>query len=109
MKLRALAALFLLGFVTPSFAADIYANQAPSASVVSPAVNGAAITPTDNAPLAQPTRMIYVGGAGNLTVILTGMTTTITFTAVPAGTVLNIRASDVQATGTTATSILGLW
>jgi hypothetical protein len=95
--------------VAPACAADIFANQPPTASTVSPAVNGAAITPNDSTPLTQPTRMIYVGGAGDLTVILVGDTAAITFKAVPVGTVLNVRASTVKATGTTATNLVALW
>jgi hypothetical protein len=48
---------------------------------------------------------LYVGGAGNVIVETEGGTT-VTFTAVPVGTVLPIRIKRLRA-GTTATNILG--
>lgn len=111
MKFRALIGGLLLAtlLVAPTQAADIFANQPPSASTYSPAINGAAIVTSDSVPLTQPTRMIYVGGAGDVTVILVGDTVAITFKAVPVGTWLNVRAATVKATGTTATNLLALW
>ena len=49
---------------------------------------------------------IYVGGAGNVTVV-TEAGQTITFTAPPVGTILPIRTSQVTA-ATTATLLIGL-
>jgi hypothetical protein len=49
---------------------------------------------------------IYVGGAGNVTVV-TEAGQTITFTAPPVGTILPIRTSKVTA-ATTATLLIGL-
>ena len=72
----------------------------------SPALNAVAVTPGP-AELEHNTRAIYVGGAGNLVVTMGGGQT-VTFTAVPAGTVLPLRASHILAGGT-ATSILALW
>lgn len=107
---RILAAFALLVLcASPAGAADVFANQPPSASTYSPAWNGAAVTPSDTVALTQPTRMVYVGGAGDLTVILEGDTVAITFKAVPVGTWLNIRTGTIKATGTTATNILALW
>jgi hypothetical protein len=50
---------------------------------------------------------LYVGGAGNLAVV-TEAGNTVTFTAVPVGTQLEIRVKQVLATGTTATNIVGM-
>lgn len=57
------------------------------------------------------TKAIYVGGTGDLVVRLVGTTTNITFASVPAGALLPITVERVMGTGsgTTATSILGLW
>lgn len=66
------------------------------------------ITPSNTVPLAQETRAIYVGGAGNLNVTL-GDGYGVQFQAVPVGTILPISARYVAATGTTATFLLGLW
>jgi hypothetical protein len=49
---------------------------------------------------------IYVGGAGNVTVV-TEAGQTVTFTAPPVGTILPIRTSKVTA-ATTATLLIGL-
>lgn len=86
-------------------AADL-ANK--SNNVVDPASNAAAVTPNDSTDLAATSRAIYVGGAGNLAVITAGGQT-VTFTGVPAGAILPIRASRVMLTNTTATSIMALW
>ena len=50
---------------------------------------------------------IYVGGAGNITAIVDGAVAL--FTAVPVGTVLRIRATRVNAVGTTATAMVALY
>ena len=50
---------------------------------------------------------IYVGGAGNVSVVTEGGQT-VTFTAPPVGTILPIRTSKVRATLTTATLLIGL-
>jgi len=49
---------------------------------------------------------IYVGGAGNVSVVTEGGQT-VTFTAPPVGTILPIRTSKVTA-ATTATLLIGL-
>ena len=73
-----------------------------------PAYHAAAVTPADATDLAFLTRAIYVGGAGNLSVLMQGGEI-VTFVAVAAGTTLQVRADRVRLTGTTATSILALW
>jgi hypothetical protein len=50
---------------------------------------------------------IYVGGAGNVSVVMEDGST-VTFTAPPVGTILPIRVKRVRATGTTATLLIGL-
>jgi len=62
------------------------------------------ISPNSNV-LPRVTKAIYVGGAGNVVATVSGVS--VTFTAVPAGTILPIRASKVTAT-TTATNLVGL-
>lgn len=73
-----------------------------------PFTNAAAVTPSDTLDLADVTQALYVGGAGNVVVIMQGGQT-VTFSGVPAGTTLDIRVSRVKATSTTATLILALW
>ena len=69
---------------------------------------GAAVTPSDSVALTNVTRAIWVGGAGAIAVILQNGAT-VTLSGVPAGTMLWLRASQVKATGTTATLIVALW
>lgn len=84
---------------------DRFANHA--ASLDAPADTAFVITPNDAADLADTTRAIYVGGAGNLAVTMVSGGDVI-LSAVPAGTVLPLRVRRVKATGTTATAIVGL-
>jgi hypothetical protein len=65
----------------------------------------AAVTPSDTT--AVSFRGVWVGGAGNLAVVTEGGNT-VTFTAVPAGTLLPVAVKAVNATNTTATNIVGL-
>jgi len=74
------------------------------------------ITPHDTNHLQQNSedvvcRGIYVGGAGDVTGEVfteSGAAATVTFTAVGAGTVLNVAFTHVHSTATTATAIVGL-
>jgi hypothetical protein len=79
-----------------------------SNNVVDPASNAVAVTPNDSTDLTYTCRALFVGGAGNLAVVMAGGQT-ITFTGVTAGALLPIRASRVMATNTTATSIVAVW
>ena len=87
---------------TDNFAQNDNATQAP-------AKNAFVITPSDSTQLTFTTRAVYVGGAGNLVVRLSGDTANVTLVGVPAGTLLPIRAILVASTSTTATSIIGLY
>jgi hypothetical protein len=72
-----------------------------------PLTDGVAVT-TSDATVLTTTRAVFVGGAGNLTVV-TSAGTTLTLTGVTAGTLLPLRVTKVKATGTTATNIAALW
>ena len=85
---------------------DAYSNSVAGPS--GPAKRFFAATPSNTADLAFVTTALYVGGAGDVTVRADGSTQNVTFTAVPAGSVLPIRVARVMATGTTATNIVGL-
>lgn len=65
------------------------------------------VTPGDSTVLA-PTRALYIGNTGNLAVTM-AYGTTLTFTNVPAGSILPIQVTKVLATGTTATAVLALY
>lgn len=73
-----------------------------------PAYEAEAITPSDTAVLANDSRGVYVGGAGNIKVTTVGGST-VTFSGVAAGSLLPIRVNRVYSTGTTATLILTIY
>jgi hypothetical protein len=79
-----------------------------------PASQVRAITPADATDLAPfHIRALWVGGAGNLSIIAAGdqsangSGTAVTITGVPAGTIIPIAVKKVM-TATTATAIVGL-
>ncbi len=65
------------------------------------------ITPHDTNTLEYYSRALYIGGTGNVTVVMNGVS--VLFTGLPAGTILPIRTDKVMATGTTATSLVALY
>jgi hypothetical protein len=71
--------------------------------------NAAVVTPNNDTDLAQVTRGVFVGGAGNLNVNMAGTGTEVTFTGVPAGAFLPISVARIRATSTTATNIMAVW
>jgi len=77
-------------------------------TVTAAASQAVAITPTDGVDLTSNTRALWVGGAGTLAVIMAGDGSSVTFSGIPAGTLLPIQVSRVSATGTSATLIVGL-
>ena len=81
-----------------------YAGAAPGG----PMTGGFAVTKSDSTVFSQPTRAVWVGGAGNLAVTYLDGTTD-TLLGVPAGTMLNLRVTQVLSTNTTATNISGLY
>lgn len=72
------------------------------------ATNGFAIAPNDTQNLPFLVKGIWVGGAGIVVVVLLGGDT-VTLAGVPAGTLLNLNATKVFSTGTTATLLVGLY
>lgn len=75
---------------------------------VNPAQGGAAVTPHDTNNLAIPTRGLYVGVSGNVKVdMIDG--STLTFVGLAAGIIHPLAVRRVYSTGTTATSIVGVY
>jgi len=72
-----------------------------------------AVTPNDSADLALGTcRALYVGAAGDISIDdLTGEAAgeSVVFVGVTAGSILPVQTARVNATGTTATSIVALY
>ena len=73
----------------------------------SPATSGEAVTPSDSTDLTTVSRALWVGGAGNINVIMSDGTTLL-FSGVAAGTLLPLRVSRVKSTSTTATLIVAI-
>ncbi len=74
----------------------------------SPPKDGAAITPTDGLELNPTPRAIWVGNGGTI-VVTTLDGDTLTFTNVPSGQYFVFMPKTVQATGTTASGLVGVW
>lgn len=88
-------------------ATDTFANFGDTALVM-PATHAEAVTPNNSTDLTNATRGIYVGVSGDLKVdLLSG--DTVTFVNIAAGVIHPLRVKRVYATGTTATSILGVY
>jgi hypothetical protein len=73
-----------------------------------PASRASAVTPSDSVDFSYPARALYIGGAGNVVVILEDETA-VTFSGVPAGFILPVVCRRVNATDTTATLIVALF
>lgn len=90
---------------------DVTKDKGRTPDVASqPATKAVAVTPSDSTDLTTYAKAIYVGGAGNIAVIMkyNSADTGVTFNGVTAGTVLPIQVRRVLATGTTATNIIAL-
>jgi hypothetical protein len=74
-----------------------------------PASGGEAVTPHNTNYFAKMARALYVGTGGNIVVVLADGTTTLTFVAVPTGSILPIVCSRVNSTNTTASDIIALY
>jgi predicted S18 family serine protease len=85
---------------------DSFTNYA--SGLDSPAMNAAAITPSDSVAMEMTSRGIYVGVGGNISVLTAGGDTVV-FVGVFPGTIIPIRVNRVNATGTTASSLLSLY
>jgi hypothetical protein len=84
---------------------NIHRKETPE----SPAKFAVAVTPSNSVDFAEgPCKSLWVGGAGVLIVeMLDGAQ--ITFSGVPAGTIMPIQCRRVHLTGTTATLIVALY
>jgi hypothetical protein len=68
----------------------------------------AAITKSDTVNLAYVTRAIYVGGTGNIVAVFADGST-VTFSSIPAGSILPIAVIRVNSTNTTATNMVAMF
>lgn len=72
-----------------------------------PAQGAISVTPSDTANMARTCRGFWVGGAGNVSILHPDGSIAI-YTGVPAGTIIPAAGIRVNATGTTATAIVGM-
>lgn len=79
-----------------------------TADMAAPAEDWRNVTPSDTVNLPVGCRSVYVGGAGNIVLVSRGGNT-VTFTAIPAGSVLPVMPMRINATNTTATLIVALY
>jgi hypothetical protein len=83
--------------------------EAYASGLASPAKFAVAVSPNDSTDLSTFSRGLYVGGDGDVSVIMVGGGSAVTFAGVLAGTILPIRVSRVRDTDTTATNIVALY
>lgn len=76
-------------------------------SLIAPARNAFAITPDDVAALPALPKAIYVGSGGSIVLRPVDGTQDVTFFGVASGSILDIRAKFIRATGTTASFMIG--
>lgn len=86
---------------------DPFENIRPS--LESPPAGALEVTPDDNVDLATASRGFYIGGGGDLTVIMLDGGNQVTLKGINTGQILPLRVSRVMATGTTATNIVAVF
>jgi hypothetical protein len=72
-----------------------------------PATRLFAITPSDSTVFA-PTSALWIGSTGDVVVLAANDTVPVLFAAVPSGTLIQVCATKVMATDTTASDIVGM-
>jgi hypothetical protein len=77
-------------------------------SLIAPARNAFSVTPHDTAALASLPKAIYIGTSGNITLRAIDSTQDVVFFNVPSGSIIDVRAKFIRATGTTAANMIGL-
>lgn len=87
--------------------ADPYNNVDPTND--DPYRKAFTVVPSDSVNFSVPTRGVYVGGTGDIVVLMMDDTTTVTMKAVPVGSFLRIRAKRINSTSTTATLMVGFY
>lgn len=84
-------------------------NVNNASNAVAPSRSARVVTPNNGADLDRITKGLYVGGAGDVEVILVEDAAQLVFTGVPAGTILPLQVRRVRAANTTATNIIALY
>ncbi|NVE95727.1 spike base protein, RCAP_Rcc01079 family [Altererythrobacter lutimaris] len=79
-----------------------------SDSLIAPSSYCFAIIPNDAQNLPVVTKALYVGSGGRVTLVPVDNTSPVTFVNVASGAILDVRVSQVRATGTDASDLVGL-
>lgn len=77
-------------------------------SIKLPFLKAAAVTKSDSTVLAK-TRGLYIGGAGNVAVIMADDASAVTLVGLAVGVVHELSVTKVMSTNTTATNIVALY
>lgn len=77
-----------------------------SDSVTTPSTRPYAIVPSDATPLPETPKGIYVGTGGDVTLRGAGSDVDVVYRNLTNGSYINVRASYVRATGTTASNLI---
>ncbi len=78
-----------------------------NAFIEAPITAARAVTPSDTTVFTQIPRGLWIGGAGNVAVLLIGDTSPVTFFGVSGG--ISLACQKVMLTNTTATNILAVY
>ena len=76
--------------------------------VIASAQHAVVITPSDSVDLTTVSRALWIGGAGNISVVMYGGEI-VTISGIQAGSLLPLMVKRVNSTNTTATLIVSLW
>jgi hypothetical protein len=76
-------------------------------SLLAPARVPFSVTPHDSSALPIVPKRLYVGTGGHVTLRGVGASSDVVYRNVASGVYLNVRASHIRATGTTAADIVG--
>ena len=85
---------------------DPFRNSSDSPSA--PAEYCFDVVPDDGADLPRATKALFIGEAGDVTLVSVRGDAEVTFRNLSAGTILDVRARAVRVSGTTAGAIVGL-
>ena len=85
---------------------DNYASHASGLN--SPGIKHYVVTPNDSTDFAVNFRSVWIGGAGNV-VIVTDDGVAVTYQGAAAGSTIPMRGKRINATGTTATNMVGMY
>ncbi len=78
-------------------------------SGLQPFTKAFAVSKSDSLDLPFVTRGLYTGAGGIIQCTLSGDSSPVTYAAVPAGVILDLRITRVWSTTTTATGMVGLY